>query len=278
MVVLCKDERPISMKSCYVTNSAKLCWWNGTDSKHEFFISRIVSTSWAFSCVVQLRCSTTLEHFLIMKSVRFNFAWTHIYHSDHKFSSALCFRNLETISIGTCRLHGSPKMCASTNASPHHRLHHHHRLHLHRSHSRVQSLDLMDDIPLPFQTDQHHLNILVQDSPMLSPNPPPSVVAEGNGQHLPPPPALILSSNPTLASGQTTSAAHQHSNNILSNNSNFNNTSSTTPTTNVIINNIKTNTTTIGTTNLDSGVVHPSTTSAGVNSKSNQRYQLISSI
>jgi nicotinic acetylcholine receptor len=123
----------------------------------------------------------------------------------------------------------------------------------------------MDDIPLPFQTDQHHLNILVQDSPMLSPNPPPSVV-EPNGQNLPPP-MLSLTSNATLASGLSSSAAHQNSNNI-SNTSNFNNASSTTPSNNVIINNIKTNTTTIGTTNPESGVVHPSeasTTTAGVN-------------
>lgn len=177
-------------------------------------------------------------------------------------------RNLETISIGTCRLHGSPKMGPSTNVSPHHRLHHHHHLHLHRSHSRVQSLDLMDDIPLPFQTDQHHLSILVQESPMLSPNPPPSVV-ESNGQNLPQP-ALNLSSNAPLASGQTSSAAHQNSN-VLSNTSNFNNTSSTTPTTNVIINNIKTNTTTIGTTNLESGVVQPSATTAGADTDAQKK-------
>lgn len=186
-------------------------------------------------------------------------------HLTRNFQFVVC-RNLETISIGTCRLHGSPKMGQSTNNSPHHRLHHHHHLHLHRSHSRVQSLDLMDDLPLPFQTDPHHLSILVQDSPMLSPNPPPSVV-ESNGQNLPQP-LLSISTNPTLASGPTSSATHQNSNNVLSNNNNFNNTSSTTTTTNVIINNIKTNTTTIGTTNLESGVVQPSTTAApGTNSK-----------
>lgn len=95
---------------------------------------------------------------------------------------------------------------------------------------------------------------------MLSPNPPPSVV-ESNGQNLPQP-ILNLTSNATLASGQTSSVAHQNSNNVLSNTSNFNNTSSTTPTTNVIINNIKTNTTTIGTTNLESGVVQPTATTA----------------
>ncbi|CRK91227.1 CLUMA_CG004909, isoform A [Clunio marinus] len=167
-------------------------------------------------------------------------------------------RNLETISIGTCRLHGSPKMCPSLNVSPHHRLHHHHHLHLHRSHSRVQSLDLMDDIPLPFQTDQHHLNILVQESPMLSPNPPPSVV-ESNGQALLSQPLLNIETNTTLASDVTSSVTHQNNNNILSKTNDFNKTSTTT-TTNVIINNIKTNTMTIGLTNLESGVIQPQTT------------------
>ena len=98
---------------------------------------------------------------------------------------------------------------------------------------------------------------------MLSPNPPPSVV-EANGQNLPPP--FSITSNATLASGLLTSAAHQNSNNI-SNTSNFNNASSTTPSNNVIINNIKTNTTTMGTTNPESGVVQPaesSTAAAGV--------------
>lgn len=52
------------------------------------------------------------------------------------------YRDLETLSINTsCRLHGSPKL-SSKQASPHH----HSRL------SRVQTLDLMDDIPLPFHT------------------------------------------------------------------------------------------------------------------------------
>lgn len=50
-------------------------------------------------------------------------------------------RDLETVSINTCKLHGSPKVSSSKTASPHH-----HRL------SRVQTLDLMDDVPLPFQT------------------------------------------------------------------------------------------------------------------------------
>lgn len=167
-------------------------------------------------------------------------------------------RNLETISIGTCRLHGSPKHGSSTNVSPHHRLHHHHHMYLHRSHSRVQNLDLMDDLPLPFQTDPHHLNLLVQESPMLSPNPPPSVI-ESNGQN-----NFSSTATNTLASGQSTTTTTNNPNINNSNTvSNLNNNSTSTNTTNVIINNIKTNTTTIGTTNLDSGIVQPSTTSDG---------------
>ncbi|CAO1385566.1 unnamed protein product [Diamesa serratosioi] len=131
------------------------------------------------------------------------------------------------------------------------------------SESRVQSLDLMDDIPLPFQMDSHHLNLMNQDSPMLSPNPPPSVI-DCNNQNL-----IQTSSTSTnlLATGQTTGqTTHLNNstnqiNNISSNTSNFN---STTTSTNVIINNIKTNTTTLGMTNPDSGNVHqlPSTTAA----------------
>jgi nicotinic acetylcholine receptor, invertebrate len=165
------------------------------------------------------------------------------------------YRNLETISIGTCRLHGSPKHGASANVSPHHRMHHHHHMYLRRSHSRVQNLDLMDDIPLPFQTDPHHLGLLVQESPMLSPNPPPSVV-ESNGQNLQHN-ASSATTN-TLASGQSSTTANNPTLSSSSNASNFtNNTTTATNTTNVIINNIKTNTTSIGTTNLDSGVVQP---------------------
>lgn len=180
--------------------------------------------------------------------------------------SVICYRNLETISIGTCRLHGSPKLGASTNVSPHHRLHHHHLLHMHHTHhSRVQSLDLMDDIPLPFQTDSHHLGLMNQDSPMLSPNPPPSVI-DSNPQNLLHTISTTTASTNLLAAGQTTGPTHLNNstninnqiNNISSNTSNFN---STTTSTNVIINNIKTNTTTLGTTNPDSGNVHqlPST-------------------
>ncbi len=116
-------------------------------------------------------------------------------------------------------------------------------MHLHRSHSRVQSLDLMDDIPLPFQTDSHHLNLLAQESPMLSPNPPPSVV-ENNGQNIP-------------ASGQASTGTAPLIPNLTRNNSSNFNSNTTSNTTNVIINNIKSNTTSIGTTNLDSGVVQP---------------------
>lgn len=173
---------------------------------------------------------------------------------------------METISIGTCRLHGSPKLGASTNVSPHHRLHHHHLLHMHHTHhSRIQSLDLMDDIPLSFQMDSHHLGLMNQDSPMLSPNPPPSVI-DSNTQNLLQTNSMTATSTNLLASGQTTGPTHLNNstnqiNNISSNNSNFN---STTTSTNVIINNIKTNTTTLGTTNPDSGNVHqlPSTTAA----------------
>lgn len=57
---------------------------------------------------------------------------------------------METLSINTCRLHGSPKMSSSKQASPHH----HPRL------SRVQTLDLMDDIPLPFHTGKHTINFI----------------------------------------------------------------------------------------------------------------------
>ncbi|CAG9802119.1 unnamed protein product [Chironomus riparius] len=165
-------------------------------------------------------------------------------------------RNLETISIGTCRLHGSPKHGTSTNVSPHHRLHHHHHMYLHRSHSRVQNLDLMDDLPLPFQTDPHHLGLLVQESPMLSPNPPPSVI-ESNGQN------FSSTATNTLASGQSTTTTNNPNINNSNTVSNLNNNSTSTNTTNVIINNIKTNTTSIGTTNLDSGIVQPSTTTEG---------------
>jgi nicotinic acetylcholine receptor, invertebrate len=117
--------------------------------------------------------------------------------------------------------------------------------HLHRSHSRVQSLDLMDDIPLPFQTDSHHLSILVQESPMLSPNPPPSVVVEANGGPLAP-----LQINTGSIGGIKSSTNLNQINNITTSS-----TSATSTTTNVIINNIKTNTTTFGTANMESGVV-----------------------
>lgn len=145
-------------------------------------------------------------------------------------------------------MHGSPKLGASTNVSPRHRLHYHSHHHLH--HSRVQSLDLMDDLPLPFQTDSHHLGILNQETPMLSPNPPPSVIDSQNLIQINTTQANQL---PNLASNTTTSTNLLNSN--LPNNQN-NLINSTTTTTNVIINNIKTNTTTIGTTNPESGIVH----------------------
>lgn len=129
-----------------------------------------------------------------------------------------------------------------------------------RSHSRVQNLDLMDDLPLPFQTDSHHLNLMVQESPMLSPNPPPSVV-DSNGQNL----QHNVAATNTLASGQS-STVTTNPNLSSSNASNFTNNTTATNTTNVIINNIKTNTTTIGTTN-DSGIVHPTEVEGGDDTK-----------
>lgn len=126
-------------------------------------------------------------------------------------------------------------------------------------------MDIMDDIPLPplFQTD--HLNLLVQESPMLSPNPPPSIV-ESNGQSLPQPIVNLLS-NVTLANEQT-SVTHTHLNSsiLLSNNSNFKS-DSPTLTNHVIINNIRTNTTTIGLTNLESGNVQLSKAAQEKNSE-----------
>jgi hypothetical protein len=124
----------------------------------------------------------------------------------------------------------------------------------------------MDDLPLPFQTDPHHLSLLVQESPMLSPNPPPSVV-ESNGQHLASS-AAAATNTATLASGPSSTATTANNNNnnptLSSCNtiSNFNNSTTATNTTNVIINNIKTNTTTIGMTNLESGIVQPTTATA----------------
>lgn len=56
---------------------------------------------------------------------------------------------METLSINTCRLHGSPK--SSATVSPLH---------------RVQNLDLMDDIPLPFPKD-NHTNSPVSITPVL---------------------------------------------------------------------------------------------------------------
>jgi nicotinic acetylcholine receptor len=103
----------------------------------------------------------------------------------------------------------------------------------------------MDDLPLPFQTDPHHLGLLNQDSPMLSPNPPPSVIVDSQNllQH-------NLTSTATTNLLNSSIANQNNQNNIISNNLN------STTSTNVIINNIKTNTTTIGTTNPDSGIVH----------------------
>jgi nicotinic acetylcholine receptor, invertebrate len=149
--------------------------------------------------------------------------------------------------------------------------------HLHRSHSRVQSLDLMDDIPLPFQTDSHHLSILVQESPMLSPNPPPSVVVEANGGPLAP--QIPLQINTALASGGVGMKSSTIANQISSSTNNVTTSSTaTSTTTNVIINNIKTNTTTFGTANMESGVVttqqqqqHSSTNNLGTAGESSDK-------
>lgn len=61
-------------------------------------------------------------------------------------------RNLETLSINTCRLHGSPKSSSATMSPLH----------------RVQNLDLMDDIPLPlpFPKD-NHTNSPVSITPIM---------------------------------------------------------------------------------------------------------------
>lgn len=62
-------------------------------------------------------------------------------HSDYKAPTTVyIYRNLETLSINTCRLHGSPKSSSAT-VSPLH---------------RVQNLDLMDDIRLPFPKENHN--------------------------------------------------------------------------------------------------------------------------
>lgn len=58
---------------------------------------------------------------------------------------------MENLSISTCRLHGNSKP-SSTTVSPHH---------------RVQNIDLMDDIPLPFQTSNSTENNH-QNSPIIS--------------------------------------------------------------------------------------------------------------
>lgn len=87
-------------------------------------------------------------------------------------------RNLETLSISTCKLHGSPKM-GSASISPHHHLLHHH--HHHHPHHRVQNIDLMDDIPLPFHTDNYTTSPISGALPSLIDHPP-----------LPPPPPYVV--------------------------------------------------------------------------------------
>lgn len=56
---------------------------------------------------------------------------------------------MESLSINTCRLHGSPK--SSLTVSPLH---------------RVQNIDIMDDIPLPFPTKENHTNSPASITPM----------------------------------------------------------------------------------------------------------------
>lgn len=56
---------------------------------------------------------------------------------------------MESLSINTCRLHGSPK--SSIAVSPLH---------------RVQNIDIMDDIPLPFPTKENHTNSPASITPM----------------------------------------------------------------------------------------------------------------
>nr|QEM43364.1 nicotinic acetylcholine receptor alpha 3 subunit [Bradysia odoriphaga] len=93
---------------------------------------------------------------------------------DHHIMN-LCERNLESLSINTCRLHGSPK---SSITSPLH---------------RVQNIDIMDDIPLPFPTKENHTN-----SPASIVAPDHMITPSRRQQNIPPPPPL---------SGDTSSTA-----------------------------------------------------------------------
>ncbi|XP_062538437.1 uncharacterized protein LOC134206729 [Armigeres subalbatus] len=72
--------------------------------------------------------------------------------------------------INTCRLHGSPT---------HHAHHHHGGGHHHHHHHGLRGIDLMDDLPLPYQDHNHHnspmspinLNLLSSASSTAVPNP-----------------------------------------------------------------------------------------------------------
>lgn len=66
-------------------------------------------------------------------------------------------RNLETLSLNTCRLHGSPKTSSAT-VSP-----------LHRSHN----IDLMDDTPLTFPKENHTNSPASVITPIVDHPPPP---------------------------------------------------------------------------------------------------------
>lgn len=80
--------------------------------------------------------------------------------------SDYCFR----CSINTCRLHGSPT---------HHHHHHGGGGHHHHHHHGLRGIDLMDDLPLPYQDHNHHnspmspinLNLLSSASSTAVPNP-----------------------------------------------------------------------------------------------------------
>ncbi|XP_062701623.1 acetylcholine receptor subunit alpha-like isoform X1 [Aedes albopictus] len=73
-------------------------------------------------------------------------------------------------SINTCRLHGSPT---------HHHHHHGGGGHHHHHHHGLRGIDLMDDLPLPYQDHNHHnspmspinLNLLSSASSTAVPNP-----------------------------------------------------------------------------------------------------------
>ncbi|XP_062701626.1 acetylcholine receptor subunit alpha-like isoform X2 [Aedes albopictus] len=80
------------------------------------------------------------------------------------------YQPLHHFSINTCRLHGSPT---------HHHHHHGGGGHHHHHHHGLRGIDLMDDLPLPYQDHNHHnspmspinLNLLSSASSTAVPNP-----------------------------------------------------------------------------------------------------------